>query len=180
MIRTYNIGTECYAILIATSDIDFLLPIKVTILDKYIFDNKTTYKVKIKDILEKDFEKLKEHLSNFRVSVSIKTDRPISIIRKTKLDTVSSIDELLTYLNDKPFLIEDNYLTIDKDGLKDLYNKFTKYLINYHFKKLYMLMSRNFIINTPIFENQKDIFKRRVEKIGFGDIFDKYELKLNI
>ena len=47
-------------------------------------------------------------------------------------------------------------------------------------KKLYDLMSRNFIANTPIFENQKDMFKKRIEKIGFGDMFQKYNLNLKL
>ena len=61
-----------------------------------------------------------------------------------------------------------------------LYNKFVKYIINYHYRKLYQLTSRSFLANQPIFENQKEVFKRRVEKIGFGDMFQKYDLKLDI
>ena len=46
--------------------------------------------------------------------------------------------------------------------------------------QLYQLTSRSFLANQPIFENQKEVFKRRVEKIGFGDMFQKYDLKLDI
>ena len=90
------------------------------------------------------------------------------------------MSDLLTYLNTKPFFVEDNYITLDKNGLKELYHKFLKYMINFHYKKLYDLMSRNFIANTPIFENQKDMFKKRIEKIGFGDMFQKYNLNLKL
>ena len=41
-------------------------------------------------------------------------------------------------------------------------------------------MSRTFVSNTPIYENQKDVFKKRVEKIGFGDMFEKFGIKLSI
>ena len=83
-------------------------------------------------------------------------------------------------LNDKAFYLEDNYIVPDKTGLIDLYNKFVKYIINYHFKKLYQLTSRSFISGQPIFNNQKDVFLRRVERLGFGDMFQKYDLKLDI
>ena len=41
-------------------------------------------------------------------------------------------------------------------------------------------MNRSFMANTPLFENQKDMFLKRVNKIGFGDIFTKFELNLDI
>ena len=63
MVRTYNIGTECYALMTTTNDADFLLPVKIVILEKKTFNNKTTYKVKIKDILEKDFKYVKDNLN---------------------------------------------------------------------------------------------------------------------
>ena len=72
------------------------------------------------------------------------------------------------------------YITPDKAGLQDLYNKFVKYIINYHFKKLYQLTSRSFLANQPVYNNQKDVFIRRVENLGFGDILKKYDLKLDI
>ena len=31
-----------------------------------------------------------------------------------------------------------------------------------------------------VFENQKDMFKKRIEKIGFGDMFQKYNLNLKL
>ena len=93
---------------------------------------------------------------------------------------MKTISELIQKLNDKPFYLEDNYIVPDKTGLIDLYNKFVKYIINYHFKKLYQLTSRSFISGQPIFNNQKDVFLRRVERLGFGDMFQKYDLKLDI
>ena len=103
-----------------------------------------------------------------------------TLIKKSKLDPIENFGDLLVYLDTIKFYIEDNYITLDKEGLKDLYNRFTKYLVNFHYRKLYQLMSRTFISNTPIYENQKDVFKKRVEKIGFGDMFEKFGIKLSI
>ena len=41
-------------------------------------------------------------------------------------------------------------------------------------------LSRSFLANRPVFENQKEMFKRRINKIGFGDMFDKYNLKIDL
>ena len=180
MVRTYNIGTECYALMTTTNDADFLLPVKIVILEKKTFNNKTTYKVKIKDILEKDFKYVKEHLYGIRVLTSFKSDGRTTLIKKSKLDPIENFGDLLVYLDTIKFYIEDNYITLDKEGLKDLYNRFTKYLVNFHYRKLYQLMSRTFVSNSPIYENQKDVFKKRVEKIGFGDMFEKFGIKLSI
>ena len=182
MKRTFNIGTECYGLITNTLDPEFLLPVKIILLEKYSMNDNTTYKVKIRDIFESDFDYLKEHLSGLRVSNSLKTESNsrIPLIRKSKLNSITNKTELLTCLNDKPFFLEDNYITLDKEGLKDLYLKFVKYIINFHYERLYQLTSRSFLGNTPLFENQKDIFIRRVEKIGFGDIFNKADFKLEI
>ena len=51
MIRTYSIGTDCYALLTSPIDAEMLLPVKVIILDKYRISGKNIYKVKIKEIL---------------------------------------------------------------------------------------------------------------------------------
>lgn len=180
MVRTYNIGTECYAILTCSSDPEFLLPVQIIILEKYSLGNKTTYKVKIKDIFETNFEYLKEHMFQLKLALTLKSDKPPVFIKKSKIDSFENKTELLTYLNDKPFFLEDNYITLDKNGLKDLYYKFVKYLINYHYEKIFQLMNRSFLANTPIFENQKNMFLKRVYKIGFEDIFKKFELELDI
>lgn len=180
MKRTYNIGTECYGLITSHTDAEFLLPVKIVLVEKYVTNSKTKYKVKIRDIYESNFEYLKEHLYGLKVSMSLKSDAQTILIKRNKLDSINSIGELLTCLNEVSFYLEDNYITLDKEGLRDLYNRFTKYLINYHYRKLYQLMSRPFISNTPIFENQKDVFKRRVERIGFGDMFEKYDMKLHV
>lgn len=180
MIRTYNIGTECYALLTSVNEPEFLLPVKIVLLEKYTLNNRTTYKVKIRDIYETNFNFLKEHFGNMRFQMNLKSENRTTLIRKLELDKITGLNELLINLNDKAFYLEDNYITLDKDGLFDLYNRFVKYIINYHYTKLFQLMNRSFIANTPIFENQKEIFKKRVEKIGFGDIFEKYNFKLDI
>lgn len=180
MKRVYNIGTECYALMISTNDPEFLIPLKIMILEKYSTRNKMFYKVKIREILENNFNYVKEHLPGIMVVSNIKTDGKSTLIKKGEIDKMNGMGELLTKLNDKHFYIESNYITLDKEGLKDLYNRFTKYIINYHFRKLFQLMSNTFLAGTPIFENQKDMFKKRVEKIGFGDMFEKYKLKLSI
>ena len=59
MVRTYNIGTECYALITSTSEPEFLLPVKVVILEKYTLNDSATYKVKIKEIYELSDKKVK-------------------------------------------------------------------------------------------------------------------------
>ena len=180
MVRTYNIGTECYALITSTSEPEFLLPVKVVILEKYTLNDSATYKVKIKEIYETNFSYLKEHFGIIRMPISMKSENRITLLKKLELESTNSMSELIQKLNDKPFFLEDNYITSSKEGLVELYNKFVKYIINYHYIKLYQLTSRSFLANQPIFENQKEVFKRRVEKIGFGDMFQKYDLKLDI
>ena len=138
MVRTYNIGTECYALLTCSSDPEFLLPVKIIILEKYSLGNRTTYKVKIRDIFETDFNYLKEHITNLKLLTTLKGDVAHSqvFIKKSKIEKIENKTELLTYLNEKPFFLEDNYITIDKEGLKDLYYRFVKYMINFHFEKI--------------------------------------------
>jgi hypothetical protein len=41
-------------------------------------------------------------------------------------------------------------------------------------------MSRAFLANRPVIEKQKEMFKRRINKVGFGDMFEKYKLKIDI
>ena len=153
---------------------------KVILLEKYTQGERTTYKVKIREIFENDINYLKEHFSSVKVSMSLKTNNITTLLKKPEVESVKTISELIQKLNDKPFYLEDNYIVPDKTGLIDLYNKFVKYIINYHFKKLYQLTSRSFISGQPIFNNQKDVFLRRVERLGFGDMFQKYDLKLDI
>ena len=180
MVRTYNIGTEFYALITCPNEPEFLLPVKVILLEKYTQGERTTYKVKIREIFENDINYLKEHFSSVRVQMNLKSANITSLLKKVEVESVKTISELIQKLNDKPFYLEDNYIVPDKTGLIDLYNKFVKYIINYHFKKLYQLTSRSFISGQPIFNNQKDVFLRRVERLGFGDMFQKYDLKLDI
>lgn len=180
MVRTYNVGTECYAILSSVTDPEFMLPIKIVILEKHTFNERTTYKVKIKDIFETNFNLLKEHLMGMKVSCNLKTENKVQLVKKSELENMKGMGELLTVLDQKPFFIEDVFITLDKDGLYDLYNRFVKYMINYHYKRLFTLCNRSFLANQPIFENQKELFKKRVNSIGFGDVFEKYNLKLDI
>lgn len=185
MRRSYSIGTECYALLTSPNDPDFLLPAKIIIVEKCVTGNKNAYKVKIRDLFETDFVYLKEHLINIKYPKNVKdvigsngVKNPL--LKKAEVDKIENKTELLTALNDKSFYIEDNYITLDKEGLKDLYIKFVKYLINYHYEKMFGIVSRSFIGSSPIFENQKDMFKKRIEKIGFGDVFQKFGLELKI
>lgn len=180
MTRTYNVGTECYAILSSVTDPEFMLPIKIVILEKHTFNERTTYKVKIKDIYETDFELLREHLMGMKVSCNLRTENKVQLVRKDELKEMKGMGDLLEKLDKKPFFIEDVFVTLDKEGLYDMYNRFVKYIINYHYKRLYTLCSRSFLANQPVFENQKEMFRKRVNSIGFGDMFDKYNLKLDI
>ena len=129
---------------------------------------------------ENDINFLKEHFINVKVSMSLKTANLTTLLRKGEVDSIKTMSELIQKLNDRPFYLEDNYIVPDKTGLIDLYNKFVKYIINYHFRKLYQLTSRSFLINQPVYNDQKDIFIRRVESLGFGDVLKKYNLKLDI
>lgn len=180
MVRTYNIGTECYALVTSPNDPEFLLPTKVVILEKYTQSDRATYKVKIKEIFESDINFLKEHFMNIKVSTNLKTTNTTTLLKKTELETINTVSELVQKLNDKPFYLEDNYIVPDKIGLVDMYNKFVKYIINYHFRKLFQLTSRSFLANQPVYNNQKDVFIRRVERLGFGDVLQKYDMKLDI
>ena len=81
MVRTYNIGTECYALLISHTDPEFLLPVKIVILEKYTLNSKVTYKVKVKEIFESDFDYLKKHLYGFRVAFSLKNTNQNILIK---------------------------------------------------------------------------------------------------
>lgn len=180
MVRTYNIGTECYAIITSPNEPEFLLPVKIVLLEKYTQTERTTYKVKIREIFETDINYLKEHFGNVKVSTNLKTFNLTTLLRKGELDSIKTMSELIQKLNDKPFYLEDNYIVPDKIGLVDMYNKFVKYIINYHFRKLFQLTSRSFLANQPVFNNQKDLFLRRVENLGFGDVLKKYDLKLDI
>lgn len=180
MVRTYNIGTECYAIITSPNEPEFLLPVKIVLLEKYTQGDRTTYKVKIREIFETDINFLKEHFGNVKVSTNLKTFNLTTLLRKGEIDSIKTMSELIQKLNDKPFYLEDNYIVPDKVGLVDMYNKFVKYIINYHFRKLFQLTSRSFLANQPVFNNQKDLFLRRVENLGFGDVLKKYDLKLDI
>ena len=180
MVRTYNIGTECYALIVPTNEPEFLLPVKVVLLEKYTQGSRTTYKVKIREIFENDINYLKEHFGSVRVSMNLKSANFTTLLKRTEVESVKTMSELIQKLNDRPFYLEDNYITPDKIGLIDLYNKFVKYIINYHYRKLFQLTSRGFLANQPVFNNQKDVFIRRVEGLGFGDILKKYDLKLDI
>lgn len=180
MVRTYNIGTECYALVTSVNEPEFLLPTKVVLLEKYTQGERTTYKVKIREIFENDINYLKEHFSSIRVTTNLKSTNFTTLLKKNELESIKTMSELIQKLNDKPFYLEDNYIVPDKIGLVDLYNRFVKYIINYHYRKLFQLTSRGFLANQPVFNNQKDVFIRRVENLGFGDIFKKYDLKLDI
>ena len=106
MVRTFNIGTECYAVLNSVTDPEFLLPIKIVILEKHTFNERTTYKVKIKDIYETDFNLLKEHLIGLKVSCNLRTEK-MQLIKKTEIEELKGMGELLTILDKRPFFIED-------------------------------------------------------------------------
>lgn len=180
MVRTHNIGAECYALLTSPIDAEMLLPVKVIILDKYRVSGRTVYKVKIKEILENNINILKESLNNYRVSSGIKNDTKMMLIKKADLDQMNTMKEITDHVSSKAFYLEENYITIDKEGLKDLYIKFVKYLINYHYKKLYKLTSKSFLAGTPLFENQMEVFMRRVNKLGFGDYFERNNIKIDL
>lgn len=179
--RSYNIGTECYALLTSTNYPEVLIPVQAVILEKYALNNKNTYKIKIKDVFETDFEYLKEYFPNIKHPTTLKeSNYGKSLVKRDVMKSFNNKTEFLTYMSDKPFFIEENYITLDKDGLKDLYCKFVKYLINFHYQRLFQLTSRSFLANTPIYENQKNMFIKRVNKIGFEDMFKRFGVDLMI
>ena len=134
MARGFNIGTECYALLTSSYDAEMLLPVKVVLLEKYSIHDRITYKVKIKEIFESNFELLKEHLVGFKVSVNLKSENKIVLIKKCDLETVKEMSGLMELIKDKEFFLEENYITLDKDCLYELYDRFVKYLINFHYR----------------------------------------------
>lgn len=178
MISTLEIGTQCYGLLISPYDPEFLLPIQIKIMDKFVKEEQVYYKVKVLDMLETNFRMLKDHLPAFKVCRKKGSDIKSTLIKKADFDSLYCKDDVIKLLEKDYFFIEGNFVRVDKDGLKELYNDFVKYIINYHYKRLYDLTSRSFLANTPVFENQKDMFEKRVKKIGFGDMFDKYGIKL--
>ena len=180
MVRTYNIGTECYALLFSPSDPEFMLPVKVVILEKHTLNSRTTYKVKIRDVFETNLNLLKERLPGIKVPCNMKSDAKTSLVRKDEMEPVGGMAELLPLVGRTAFFIEDAFMKADKDGLYDLYNRFVKYIINYHYRRLYDLCNRSFLSNQPVYENQKAQFLKRVNAIGFGDVFEKFGLELEI
>ena len=102
MVRTYNIGTECYALVTSPNEPEFLLPVKVVLLEKYTQGDRTTYKVKIREIFENDINYLKEHFINVKVSMSLKTANLTTLLRKSEVDSVNSMSELIQKLNEAP------------------------------------------------------------------------------
>ena len=100
MVRTYNIGTECYALITSTSEPEFLLPVKVVILEKYTLNDSATYKVKIKEIYETNFSYLKEHFGIIRMPISMKSENRITLLKKLELESTNSMSELIQKLND--------------------------------------------------------------------------------
>lgn len=161
---------------------EVLIPVKIIILEKYTLNNKTTYKVRIRDIFETDFEYLKEYFPYLKLPTTLKESIGYYkvFVKRDVMKGFNNKVELLTYLSDKSFFLEENYITLDKEGLKDLYCKFVKYLINYHYQRMFQLMSRSFMANTPVYENQKNMFLKRVNKIGFEDMFKRFGLDLTI
>ena len=117
MVRTYNIGTECYALITCPNEPEFLLPVKVVLLEKYTQGERTTYKVKIREILENDINYIKEHFSGVKVSMNLKTSTINTLLKKQEVESVNTMSELLQKLNDKPFYLEDNYIVPDRTGL---------------------------------------------------------------
>lgn len=178
--RRYNIGMECYGLLTSPFEPDVLLPVKIVILEKFAIGDRMTYKVKIKEILEMDLNFIKEHIPNFKVITSMKPINRTPLLKKTDVDSVNTVSELIQKLNDRYFFLEDNYMTPDRIGLEDLYNKFVKYILNYHLRMMHMVMGRSFLSKYPIYNNQKDVFMRRIERLGFGDMFQKYGFKMDI
>ena len=145
MARGYNIGTECYALLTSVYDAEMLLPVKIVLLEKYSINDRMTYKVKIREIFESNFELLKEHLAGFKVSANLKSENKIVLIKKSDLESVNEMSGLMEFIKDKEFFLEENYITMDKDGLYDLYDRFVKYLINYHYRRLYQILYKTII-----------------------------------
>ena len=95
MVRTYNIGTECYALITCPNEPEFLLPVKVILLEKYTQGERTTYKVKIREIFESDINYLKEHFSSVKVSMSLKTNNITALLKKPEVESVKTISELI-------------------------------------------------------------------------------------
>ena len=107
MSNIINIGTECFALLTTPNEPEMLLPVQIKVVEKYNMDNNITYKVKIIDIFETDFNYLKDNMSQLKVSLSLGANKS-TLIKKSVLEKIENKMELLTCLNDKLFFIENN------------------------------------------------------------------------
>ena len=155
MVRTYNIGTECYALITCPNEPEFLLPVKVILLEKYTQGERTTYKVKIREIFENDINYLKEHFGSVKVSMSLKTNNITALLKKTEVESVKTISELIQKLNDKPFYLEDNYIVPDKTGLIDLYNKFQVHKLFHEINSTVISHVQNYPIHISVLHSKK-------------------------
>ena len=107
MRRIYNIGTECYGLIIPANEPDFLLPVKIILLEKYSMGERILYKVKIKDILEPNIDYIKDHIMSVRVQTNIKSININNLLKRNEVDEINTMSELLQKLNEKPFYLEE-------------------------------------------------------------------------
>lgn len=180
MIKSLNIGINCYALLTSYTDPEFLIPAMVKIYGKEFNGEEVLYKVEILEIYENNFKLLKEHLLNFKVCMSATRDTRNSLLKKDVIEGLNDMGDLIIALKKKFIYLNENYICTSISELHDLYDRFVKYIINYHYEQIYKLTNRTFLANSPIYENDKENYKKKINNIGFKNEFDKYGLKIDL
>ena len=171
---------NCYALLTSYTDPEFLIPAMVKIYGKTFNGEEVLYKVEILEIYENNFKLLKEHLLNFKVCMSATRDTRNSLLKKDVIEGLNDMSDLIIALKKKFIYLNENYICTSISELHDLYDRFVKYIINYHYEQIYKLTNRTFLANSPIYENDKENYKKKINNIGFKNEFDRYGLKIDI
>jgi hypothetical protein len=103
-----------------------------------------------------------------------------SLLKKDVIEGLNDMSDLIIALKKKFIYLNENYICTSISELHDLYDRFVKYIINYHYEQIYKLTNRTFLANSPIYENDKENYKKKINNIGFKNEFDRYGLKIDI
>jgi hypothetical protein len=112
--------------------------------------------------------------------MSATRDTRNSLLKKDVIEGLNDMSDLIIALKKKFIYLNENYICTSISELHDLYDRFVKYIINYHYEQIYKLTNRTFLANSPIYENDKENYKKKINNIGFKNEFDRYGLKIDI
>jgi hypothetical protein len=158
--------------LIASSDYpDVLIPVKCKIEDAYFIDLTLFYSIKIMLFYDKNSAFLLEHIRN-RKFKTLKGNNSYRVIKLS--DSISNIDELNNYFNDKMkgtrFQIESCFVKKTKPEIFRLFDRIQEYLIFKHLRIVESFMSRG-LYSGPLYMKNELEFKIRMER-AFGSLFE--------